>query len=387
MKIVYFYPHLKSLGGIEKGLSVKTRYLAEELGHEVTVITYRQFGGANYFPLSEKVTQINLDIPDPDLSGSFIRKRKNYRNFMATYRHEVETFLRTNPQDIAISLFFGKEFLFLPDLKDGSSKILGFHFTFEESVLKNFDNLKLNSLQNIKDFFYLKNSINTIKKYDRFIVLTDEDRKNWVRFYPNVDFIYNPLFLKSDLKSSLKQKSVLALGRLTEAKGFNFLIDAWKLVYDKHPDWQLNIYGSGELKSELNKQIQQNNLENVVRINPPTTSVGSVFFQHSVFVLSSIQEGFGNVLLEAKEFGLPTVAFDCNYGPKEIITDGVDGFLVTNKDIRMLAKKISSLIDDEDLRHRFALKGLEKVEKFSVNHIMHQWNQLFLNLVKEKQNK
>lgn len=386
MKIVYFYPHLRSLGGIEKGLSIKTKYLAEKLGYDVTIITYRQFGGANYFPLSEKVKQINLDIPDPDLSGSFFTRRKNYRNYLGKYRSAVEKFLLENPQDIAISLFFGKEFLFLPDLKDGSAKVLGFHFTYEESPLKNFGKIRPFSIHKIKDFFYLKNIAATIKKYDRFVVLTEEDSKNWKKYYPGVEYIYNPLFLHSSKKSSLDQKKVLAVGRLTKAKGFTYLIEAWKKVSSKYSNWKLNIYGSGELYDELHGKIILNQLEESIKIHPATTAIEEIFLKHSIFVLSSLKEGFGNVLLEAKEFGLPTVSFDCNYGPKEIITDYEDGFLVETRNIDMLAEKIMLLIENEELRKRFAKKGFEKLEKFSVDHIMNQWNLLFTELAQKKNN-
>ena len=124
MNIVYFYPHLKHPGGIERILTAKANYMADILGYNVTIITYRQFNGKNYFNLSKNVIQINLDIEDPSIFKNNDFNKKDYKKFLFTYKNLIEDFLLKNPQDIAISLFFGKEFNFLPLIKDNSNIFL-----------------------------------------------------------------------------------------------------------------------------------------------------------------------------------------------------------------------------------------------------------------------
>lgn len=384
MNIVYFYPHLKHQGGIERILTAKANYLADVLGHNITIVTYRQFGGDNFFRLSKKIKQINLDINDPIIFKKKINSadKKNYTSFYKKYQKAVENFLIQNPQDIAVSLFFGKEYNFLPNIKDKSKKILELHFNYHQTPLAK--SKELNQLRNysdIKNFYYSEKLKSIIRKYDKLVVLSKSDYKNWKEDFKNSTYIYNFYPFDSDEKSLLKAKTVISVGRLTHQKGFDRLISAWEIVHKKHPDWILNIIGDGELEKKLKNQVKSLGLENSIFIKPTTKNIEKEYLESSIYVMSSNFEGFPMVLLEASHIGLPCISFDCNYGPNELIQNNYDGFIVEQNNIELLAYKISLLIEDEELRHSFSERTILKMENFRLEKIIGQWKNLFQELV------
>lgn len=380
MNITYFLPHLTQSSGMERVLCIKANYLADVLGYNITIITYRQNGASIFFSFSPKIKMVHLDIPDPTFSLSqygFFEKRKIYKNFIKTYEKKVEQFLLNNPQDICISLFLGAEYKFLHKIKDKSKKILEFHFNFNVGPLRileskwNIKNLKLKYERTL-----LKKKLNL---YDKFITLTEEDEQIWKKYLNNTHTIHNPITITPIEKPLLKNKQVLAVGRLTPQKGFDYLINAWKIVNRKHPDWHLNIYGEGELKDSLTNQIQNLSLNNHITLHPVTKNIEKIYNDNSIFVLSSRHEGFVLVLIEAMASGLPCVAFDCD-GPKQMIDNGKNGFLTNVGNIEQMAEYIIQLIEDENLRHLFSKEAVKTAQKYNLDNIMKQWENLFISL-------
>lgn len=158
----------------------------------------------------------------------------------------------------------------------------------------------------------------------------------------------------------------------------DMLLEAWKLTHERHPDWRLTIVGGGEEKEQRERQIVALGLESSVELLPPTPQIIQEYFDSSIYVLSSRYEGFGMVLLEAMSCGLPTIAFDCKCGPKDIITDKKDGLLVETGNLVKLADAICRLIENPDLCLRMGKEAAETIrEKFNPNKIMTQWDQLF----------
>ncbi len=382
MNITYFIPHLRTGSGMGRVLNVKANYMADILGYEVTIITYRQFDDPIYFPYSKKVKMVHLNLDDPTFrlkNLGFFEKRKQIRRFMKTYQSRVREHLKNNPTDICISMFLGAEYKFLTDIKDGSKKIIEFHFNFDIAPFKIFEQ-KINwkNYRNIQQIKFLKKRI---EKFDQLIVLTEEDAKSWKKYFQNVRVITNPVTIQSDdIHAPLNQKTALAVGRLTRQKGFDYLIDAWKLVAKKSPDWKLNIYGEGELKSKLQEQIRSNQLEECVILHEPVQNIEKVYEQNSVFILSSRFEGFVLSLLEAMSCGLPVVSFDCKYGPTQLIENEKNGYLVPLADTEKLAEQIHKILEDEYLRKSMGQKAKETSKNYSVPAIMQKWEGLFQTL-------
>lgn len=377
MKIVYFIPHLRQSSGMERVLSIKANNFIRG-GDEVTIITYSQFDNPIFFNFDPRIKFVHLNIPDPTFSlhqYSFFERRRKYKQFIETYRQKIEQYLMENPTDIAISMFLGVEHRFLPQIKDGSKKILEFHFSFDVSP---FRLLKENfSVKNIRNWYHIYQLKKVIERYDKVVVLTETDAQDWKMYFSNIETIPNPITINPIKDPELKNKTAIAVGRLTSQKGFDYLVDAWKIVAQKHPDWKLNIFGSGELKEKLSQQILTSHLENHVILNAPTKEIEKAYHESSLFILSSRYEGFGLVLIEALASGLPCVSFDCKHGPKQMISDEQNGFLVSIGDTETLAEKIICLIENPSLRQEFSKKAIQASQKYSLENIINQWKELF----------
>lgn len=287
MKIVYFFPNLKDSAGTERMLNIKANYLADVLGYEVTIITYRQFGDPIFFEFSKKIKFVHFDIPDPtrELKGlGYWEKRKRYKNFIQTYRKKVEDYLFQNPTDIAISMYLGAEHKFLPLIKDGSKKIMEYHFHFGVTPFSSKLKAKW-TLRNLRMKWQTYLFQKTLNKFDKIVVLTEQDENEWKVYFDNIISIPNPITI-TPIPADTDAKKVLAVGRHTYQKGFNYLVDAWAIVNKKFPDWKLSIYGHGDLEEELKEQIRALNLGESILLFPPNKNINNIFAQHSIYALS-----------------------------------------------------------------------------------------------------
>ena len=386
MKIVYFFPNLKDSAGTERMLNVKANYLADVLHHEVTIITYRQFNDPIFFDFSKKIKFVHFNIqdPTPNLKGlNYWEKRKRYRNFMQTYRQKVEEYLYKNPTDIAISMYFGAEHKFLPLLKDGSKKLMEYHFHFD--IMPFSKNLKAEwSVRNFRMKIQTKLFQRTLNKYDKIIVLTEQDQQEWEKYFDNITNIPNPITIQP-IQADPQLKKVLAVGRFTYQKGFNYLIDAWAIINKDFPNWKLNIYGSGELEEEFINQIKRLNLEKSIHIYPPRKDINRVFSQHSIYALSSRFEGFPLVLIESLASGLTPVAFECKNGPKQMMGDSrLKDFLVQPFDVKEFAEKLKILMENESLRTEMSKEAVNVSKRYELIPIMELWQETFSHLIKKQ---
>ncbi|GAA3467800.1 glycosyltransferase family 4 protein [Nonomuraea roseola] len=181
--------------------------------------------------------------------------------------------------------------------------------------------------------------------------------------------------------SKLENKVVLAVGRMTKLKGFHRLITAWETVAATHPDWKLRILGAGPQEDNLRAQITEAGLEGKVELPGPSNDVAGELEKASIFVLSSRHEGFPMTILEAMAKGLAIVSFNSPHGPKEMITDEVDGLLVKPRTNANLATAIMRVIEDEELRHRLAEGALATAATYDVDSIGARWDALLDELL------
>ncbi|MDY6207020.1 MAG: glycosyltransferase [Prevotella sp.] len=192
-------------------------------------------------------------------------------------------------------------------------------------------------------------------------------------------YIHNPLYKKPIRMSNCDSKKVVVLSRLSSEKNLLDLVFVWKSIEIKHPDWSLHIYGDGVEKKKILDGIKQNGLLTMY-LHSYIMDPFSVLLDSSIYVLTSAHEGFPLVLVEAMSIGVPCVAYDCPYGPSEIIKDGEDGFLVKTMNPIEMIQKVNLLIEDEDLRKRMGKYAAVNVKRFDINKIMGQWVSLFDSL-------
>ena len=161
------------------------------------------------------------------------------------------------------------------------------------------------------------------------------------------------------------------------------LIEAWKIVQSKHPNWSLHIYGShdGDMGDydHLVQIIEKTCLDQVF-LHPAINDVYPRYCESDFLVVSSRFESFGLVMIEAMSCGLPVVAFDCNYGPRTIVSDGETGILVPSSDVKQLAESISFMIENVDERTRMGDNSLVTVAKYKPERIFSIWKEFYQTL-------
>lgn len=382
MKILYCLIDGSRTGGMERSVCCKANYFADVLNYDVTIITTDQGNRDFFFDLSSKVEHIDLGINYSELSFQSLLKSvynqyKKRRKHYSLLKNELENI----KPDVCVSTCT-HEFTILTKILDGSLKIAEFHFSKPYKELE----VEMSSMSFLSKKRAVLGEINKhryIQEYDSFIVLTDEDAVRWSADYDNVEVIPNILPFYPETKSDCVNKRVISVGRLTNQKGFSYLLEAWKIVSSKYPEWILDIYGDGELYDKLKTQIVQLKLQKSIYIHTSVSQIKNVYLQSSIYVMTSVYEGFGLSLVEAMSCGLPSVVFDCPSGPAEILTDGKDGFVVPLKDINSLANKIELLISDRQLRLRMGEEARKSAEKYLPEKIMNQWVQLFKRKIKK----
>lgn len=362
MKIVYCIDSLSNSAGMERVLTTKANYLSEHYKYDIYIVTKK--GKHNpFFELYNKIKVLYLDA----------KSNRAYKNKLS------ELLFNIRP-DITISLY-GPEASFLYKIKDGSKKIIEFHFSkyYLTHLVKGIKYLKFRRLHLLKAWYIQKKEEYLALKYDKVVLLTKQDLELWGN-KDNMTYIHNPLSFRSDKVSILENRRIIAVGRLIAQKGFDLLIESFNFVSQKYPDWTLDIYGEGQDYDLLNGLILKYNLMGKVNIHPPVPNIKDKLLESSIFVFPSRYEGFGLVLTEAMECGLPCVAFDCECGPREIIKDKESGFLVSDFDVNEFANKLICLIDDFGKRKHFGFSSNVIVKKFYSDYIMSIWNKLFLEI-------
>ena len=212
------------------------------------------------------------------------------------------------------------------------------------------------------------------------VLLTSRDSDDWGEITKTF-VIPNPISFYPKETAKLESKQVIMVGRYNDAKGYDYLIPAWEIVHKRHPDWILNVFGSGELRDTVVRWVKERNLEDCVILNEPTDDIMSKYLESSICVLSSRYEGFSLVIIESMSCGVPVVSFDCPHGPRNIISDGEDGLLIEYLNSQALANGICRLIEDPELRKQFGEKARHSILRFSKDVIMMKWDNLFHDLV------
>lgn len=374
MKIFYIYTALLTKGGADRVLTEKANWLAEH-GYDVGIVTDSQMGRPPVFPLSPKINLINLDIDFAKEYGHpFIIRIYMYFLLMKEYKKKMKVVLEQEKPDIVITTM-GRDMDFLTDIYKRGIIIGEAHTT--KSFLRNFHLLEQRGFPfNFIAKYWRWKMDKAAHRLNGIVLLTKEDAESWEDI--NKTFVIpNSLPFEPTQSSGLMNRQAIAVGRYNNAKGYEYLIEAWKIVNQKHPDWVINIYGSGEQKEYVKNLIERNALQDTIIMNEPTDDIMNRYLESSICVVSSRYEGFSMVILESMICGVPVVSFDCPHGPRNIIKNKEDGFLIEYLNSKAMADCICQLIEHPELRKSIGAKAKENVTRFSRENVMKQWTDLF----------
>jgi len=373
-KIVYCTPALYFAGGMERVLTMKANYFAEHFGYDITIILTEGGDKPLFYPLSDKVKVVNLNIGFEELwTCSFIKKIVIYLKKQYLYKKLLKNELMRIRPDITVSML-RREINFINDIKDGSKKIGEIHIN--RANFRNFDSKDDNFIKRFFAKIWMNDLTNKLKRLDRFVVLTEKDKEAWVEL-DNVCVIPNPLSFIPQNISKLTEKRVIAVGRYCHEKGYDLLLKAWLIVQNSIADWRLEVFGEGD-RSQYEEMISSLNMDrHRCILHGRSSNIQDEFEKSSLAVCSSKFEGFGLVITEAMSCGLPVVSFDCPWGPRAIIHDGEDGLLVENGNVEKLADAIIWMIQHPEMRSNMATKAIENVQRFSIEKIAEKWRTLF----------
>jgi len=363
MKLAYLIHSLHTAGGMEKILTSKANWLSARPQTEVYIITSHLRGRKPFFQLDPRIHLLDLNVND--------------RIFGCKYRKQLQKVLSQIRPDITITLC-GSDIYQLHKCTDTGAKIAEYHFLHDKFYRKYPTHPRYAA-------YRTKKLDTALAKYDAIAVLSQYDLDYYKAKFPqkeNIIKIGNTIPTHNETLSDHSPKRFICVGRLSAEKNFADALRIWRIVLEKHPDWDLDIYGEGKEKNRLQEISNSLGLGHHISLKGNSTTIMDEYRNSSGLLVTSRYEGFGLMVLEAASCGIPVVAYNCPGGLSELITEGKDGFLVKEGDIMTASERITKLIEDKDLRKEMGLNASEKAKQYKSERIMAQWVELFENIKK-----
>lgn len=362
MKILFLTGCINQIGGIERVTLDIAGHLADE-GFEISILSFAKNPNA----------QESFSI-HPKIRTEYILNKWKHICFAPFYAARFRKAVKKINPDVIVyvdTMLFIFIDPFLKGVCRNAKKIAWEHFSWILSKGK-------------KRIRPISRKM-AVRKSDAVVLLTEED-KQYLENYttkkrakllviPNV--VRTDLIGKRDLKPVLNRpKHVLFIGRLARQKQVPELIDIWNRIEERHPDWKLIIVGDGVERGLVEEKIQNYGLKNV-QLEGKQREIHSYCENSQILLLTSRFEGLPLVLIEGQQFGLTEISFDCPCGPKEIIENGRNGYIIDNFDKNAFAQKLSELMEKDDLRKQFSERSLELSKNYLPEKIIPQWIDLF----------
>ena len=353
--IIYVIENIAIRGGAERIISDKANILSAQYGHKITIISiYEDCRPASY-PLNKDIDVVRLNVPMAVKNSNIVTKFFNRTATLLKAAKRLNKAIKSINPDI---IFFTTTLsaLLLPLCKTNARKI------YESHSAKPFTPYN-------KLFLPMELCVDCV------LCLTEGDAKEYrhsrkVMVIPN--FISHPEKIVNDYSV----KKAIAVGRLEYEKGFDILIECWKNIAKKHPDWHLDIYGEGSLSRELQQQIYSSGLKDKVMLRGRCDNMMEKYTEYSLHLMPSRHEGLPMTLIEAQACGLPSVTFNFNFGASDIIKDYHNGMIVEQGNVNLFVNAITEMMNNEKMRMEQGRKALENSRRFYAENIMPEWQKL-----------
>ncbi len=364
MKILYIVPDVNNEGGVARVLSIKANYLIEKFGYDITILTQNNGNSSPFYEFNRKI-----EFHDMLLKGNIFK-------FFNAFRKNINQKIKQINPDIVLVCDNGLKAYTIPYFKKSKTPII-----FEchgSRFVEDFENNTTFFRKIISNIKYKFKKISA-SKFNKLICLSSESLKEWNT--KNALLITNPVWFESNSVSKLQNKKAIIVARHSFEKGLDRILPIWKKIVEKQTDWQLEIYGKSSENQEIEKIILTLNLEKNVTLFEPIKNIQEKYLDASMYLMTSRHEGFPMVLIEAMALGLPCIAYDCPVGPRAIIVDKENGFLIENGNETEFVIAIEKLIENENLRVEMGKKAKISSEKFNLDLIMKIWNDLFKEII------
>lgn len=356
-KILFYFNSMTPAGGIERVISTLANHFSEFM--EVTILVKDEAN--SHYPLSSNINLISLNS---DLNFDMNSK------FKRIFQASINLFQSSIKLKKHLDLYDYDLYYLAHPLN-----VLEFHLAHginKKVIVTEHGGINAYNIiyKKIKKWLYPKTRC--------YVVPTTSDAKAYAEL--NLPVVYIPHF-KSTLNyqlSDLSKKVVLSIGRMTEAKRQWIMIDLWdKIVNEEHiKDWELHLVGDGNLRGMLEQKIMTLGLQKYIKILPPIQDVAKYYQSGSLFLLTSHSEGFGMVLLEAISFGLPCISYDCPSGPRDIVENDVNGYLIPMDDFENFKNKTLSLLTDPEKLHKLANGAYSTSLKWNDEAVLSEWKKI-----------
>lgn len=358
MKITIIISDISKTGGTERAVATLANMLCKK-SHDVNIVSLtRTNNKKSYYALSDNV---HVDfLNNEPLPLSFYKKIKWCLNTVTLLHY----YFKKKDPDFVISTGHNNNWL-LPLVKIGkqTKKIACEHIVYSSIPFVS------------KVFMSL-----TYSYLDRIVVLSEKAKSSFSK-YSKISVIPNALPFATHLQSSLIEKKILVVGRLSPEKGLERVIPIAINLRQNFPDWKIVVVGEGPERKKLEKLISEADLVDIVKLEGAKTDVERYYLNSSIYIMTSHYEAFPMVLLEAQSFGLPVIAFDCPEGPSQIINNYENGYLIENGNTDHFIEHVSLLIENDNLRNEFGQKAKTNSFKFSEEIIMNKWISLFNEMI------
>ena len=374
-KITFLLLHL-NYGGLEKQTVTLVNELAKTKEYKIQIISvYDMLKGKSFYSLDK-----NVDVKFLADFGP------NHKAFYYALKHfRLIKLLKESFVMIKCGIY--KSFVLKKYIKKLDTDIIISSRIEFSKLIKRKDTLNISQEHS---YINSKEYINKVKRYfkniDKIVVMTKkakEDYEKWLKYSNSKAKVYDiPNMLeesKVDNFAKFNNKTLISVGRLEKEKDFLTLLDVFKIINNKYNDVKLKIVGEGLQRREIEEKIEKLNLNNKVILTGRISSqeVQEQMSASSVFVLTSLCESFSLVLCEAMEIGLPCVSFNIDVGPKEIIQNGINGYLIDNRDVNDMASCIENLLIDENEWNKISKNSIESVKKYYSESVVNEWQKLF----------
>jgi glycosyltransferase involved in cell wall biosynthesis len=360
MRLLYVVPSCNTEGGVARVLSIKTNYLVEKLGYEIHIFTQNNGDFSSFYPFSEKIV-----FHDMILKGSGFR-------FINSYRKALNSEIKAINPDVILVCDNGLKAFTIPFILKTKTPIIfeshGSKFIEEKGQNKYLSSTRIKLL--LKGF--------SANMFTKFVALSNESLNEWDM--KNGLVIPNPLWLQTNISAKSESKKVIAVARHSYEKGLDRLLIIWCRVAKMNPNWILEIYGKDTV--DLKEAAKKLEIESKIRFFDPVKNIEEKYNESSIYVMTSRYEGLPMALLEAMASGLPCVAYDCPCGPRAIINDNINGFLIEDGNADLFIEKLNDLIGNETLRREVGKNARLSSEKYKIDEIMQTWNRLFIGMKK-----